>query len=424
MKKLAQALLRHRYGFILFAFLTAAALTGLVCVGYIAAFEAVAQHRLDFSRIGLWTWAVVPALFFLSSELIALISPEAAGSGLPQTIYAVQRITPETESKVLSLFSARAVTIKITAIMIAAIGAASTGPEASAVYIAAVIFTGTLRLFRRISPVDLDLRFGLIAGGAAGLAAAFNTPLAGVTFAIEELQAGYFDSIKDYVLIAILVAASVAKSLTGGLPFFGRLHGEASVPLWAALSLGVLGGLLGGLLSKMLVTGWNWVHTMRTRLGRRLFALGCGIVMVALAWVAGESVFGPGNHEARALVLGESGPLSFAAPLAKLLATAVTQWAGVPGGTFAPCLSIGAGVGGRFGELFGLFLPGCALLGMAAFLSGTIQAPITAFVIIFEMTDDDPLFLSIMLASLVAYMVARLIRAPHLYHQLAAAYDK
>jgi len=96
--------------------------------------------------------------------------------------------------------------------------------------------------------------------------------------------------------------------------------------------------------------------------------------------------------------------------------------AGLAGGIFAPCLAIGAALGANAGHFAGISAETCAIVGMAAFLSGTIQAPVTSFVIIFEMTGDHRMLLPVMLASVISFIVARLLGAEHLYKGLAENY--
>jgi H+/Cl- antiporter ClcA len=101
----------------------------------------------------------------------------------------------------------------------------------------------------------------------------------------------------------------------------------------------------------------------------------------------------------------------------------LTFWSGIAGGIFAPCLAIGAAIGSDIGTLMHVPIASCALVGMAGFLSGTIQAPITSFVIIFEMTGHHQMLLPVMLASLIGFMVARLLGAEHLYQALCVNYE-
>ncbi len=105
-------------------------------------------------------------------------------------------------------------------------------------------------------------------------------------------------------------------------------------------------------------------------------------------------------------------------------ATLLTYWSGIAGGIFAPCLSMGAGLGADIGSWLGSPVATCAMIGMAAFLAGAIQAPMTSFVIIFEMTGHHQMLLPVMLASLIAVFTARIFGAKHLYQTLAASYGE
>ena len=144
--------------------------------------------------------------------------------------------------------------------------------------------------------------------------------------------------------------------------------------------------------------------------------------LLAIAYVAGTQTLGPGNRIAKQLLESESGDGMLLFPFAKMATTLFTYWSGIAGGIFAPCLSMGAALGSTLGTHLHEAVPTCALLGMAAFLSGTIQAPMTSFVIIFEMTGHHQMLLPIMLASLLAFMTARLLGAAHFYQTLAAKY--
>src|SRR3989338_6189927 len=142
-------------------------------------------------------------------------------------------------------------------------------------------------------------------------------------------------------------------------------------------------------------------------------------MLLAIAAVSQADVLGPGNHAAQALVRGDHGFWALIFPLEKIATTLLTYWSGIAGGIFAPALSIGSAMGADIGCWMGISTASCALVGMAAFLSGAIQAPITSFVIIFEMTGHHDMLLPIMLASLLAFIVARLLKTKHLYQTLS-----
>ena len=422
-KALFQAFSKHRYGFTLVAYLTAAVLTGLGCVLFMWAFEFVLSHRLDWNSIGWLSYLSTPLLLLLAVELIRRAAPCADGTGIPQVICAVEHLSPKTEQALAPLTSPRTMIIKIAAILIALLAGASTGREGPTVHIAACIFIGILMLFRRITGFEFDLPSAAVAGGAAGLAAAFNTPLAGITFAIEELSINYFADVKDFVIMAIVVSAIAAQSMYGEFNYFGKLLEPQGIPLYAVLLIGLAGGLLGASFSTAILEGKAFLSRRQQSWRRYVIPIMLAVALVVVARLMSSDVLGPGNKIAQFLTQGNYAKWVPVFPAGKLLATLLTYWSGIAGGIFAPSLSIGAGLGASIGNWLGVSTASCALIGMAAFLSATIQAPITAFVIIFEMTGHHQMLVPIMLASVVAFMVARLLGAKHLYQSLSTNYQ-
>ena len=420
--ELYQKLLRHRYGLRIFIFLAASALTGAACVLFMRAFEWVLHRQLNQESIGAWCWLTTPLLFMTAILLIRYLAPKADGAGIPQTIFAAKYLNSESAPRLSSLVSFRTMSVKILALLIAVWAGASTGREGPTVHVAACLFFGIVYALHKLFKLPFDMRSAVVAWGAAGLAAAFNTPLAGVTFAIEELSSDYFASMKDAVLMAIIVAGLAAKSLTGEYLYFGHMGQTETVSFWAMLAVGFSGGALGALFSTALLEGRRYVLRFQ---GWKLY-----VVPVLLAWallaVAAFShlkgILGPGNLAAQDYIQGDNTGTAGLFLISKISATLFTYWSGIAGGIFAPCLSMGSAVGALLGPWLHSSVSACAVIGMAAFLSGAIQAPITAFVIIFEMTGRHQMLLPIMLASLVGFMTARFAGAKHLYQALASFY--
>lgn len=420
--RLTRYFLDHRYGFSLFIYITAAIFTGVSCVVFMRLFDFVLRHSLTFQTVGRWCWVTTPILFLIAVEMIRKFAPLAAGTGIPQTIFASQHLSPDTEQELMPLVSLKTMTVKIVTLLLGVWACASTGREGPSVHVATCVFMGVVLFFRRWMGFKFDHRSVVVAGGAAGLAAAFNTPLAGLTFAIEELNTDQFASMKEFVLMAIIVAAIAAKSLTGEYAYFGKLLEPEGVPLLATLLIGIAGGVAGAFFSTALIKGTKAFGRFRETRYRWLVPVGLSLALLVLGAWTGENVFGPGNQAAQTLTRGEFGLWVVWFPLTKMAATLFTYWSGMAGGIFAPSLSIGSALGATLGHTLNVSVASCALIGMAAFLSGTIQAPITSFVIIFEMTGHHQMLLPIMLGSLSAFMVARLLGADHLYQTLAEQY--
>jgi H+/Cl- antiporter ClcA len=260
-----------------------------------------------------------------------------------------------------------------------------------------------------------------IAGGAAGVSAAFNTPLAGVAFAIEELAAAYEQRLAMLVMAAVMISGFVSLSLSGDYVYFGTVSETLPVlrALVIAVAAGVVGGALGGGFSRILLDGAKWIRPIRTR--PVAAAMVCGLIVAAVGVISGGLTWGTGYAAARTLVEGGRQPLVFAP--AKLLATIATSLSGVPGGIFAPSLAVGAGVGGWLGALFPHDAGGpVAILCMIAYFTGVVRAPLTAVVIVSEMTADRAMLMPLFAAAIVADAVAKLISPERLYHGLAKGF--
>ncbi len=291
------------------------------------------------------------------------------------------------------------------------------------------VAAGVMHAARRWLPVrtGVSAQGLLVAGGAAGIAAAFNTPLGGVMFAIEELTRRPEQRSSGLLIAGIVLAGLVAASLKGDEAYFGVIHvSELSLSLLLpglllAIGSGVLGGLFSRLLVASLVGQGSDAFSRWRRLRPLSFALACGLAVAVLGVVTEGATFGSGYGHTRGLLQGEHLGSWLYAPL-KLFATWLTAWAGVPAGIFAPSLAIGAAWGADVAAWIGntAAAPALIALGMAGFLAAATQAPLTAFIIVMEMVDGHGMVLSLMACALIASGVARLL-SPPLYATLARA---
>jgi len=357
---------------------------------------------------------LTPLGFALAIWLTRTLFPNAQGSGIPQVIAARHIREPDAQNALVSL---RVALGKILVMVIGLLFGASTGREGPTVQVGAAI----MFWLRRFSPQrEPEL---LLAGAAAGVSAAFNTPLAGIVFAIEELGRSFETKTSGLLIGSVIAAGLTSIAVVGDYAYFG--YTSVTIPLgpaWLAVILcGALGGLAGGLFGRIVVaaaTGFPGIAGRVMKDHPVAFALVCGLG-VALCGVAGNgSVFGTGYEEARAIIHGDSADLTFG-PL-KFVATVLSALSGIPGGIFAPSLAIGAGLGSDLSPLFGSIPIGAlALLGMVAYLTGVVQAPLTSFVIVMEMTNDHALVIPLMAAALIAQFASRTVSREGLYHALA-----
>ena len=306
---------------------------------------------------------------------------------------------------------------KVVLLMVGLLCGASIGREGPTVQVGASIMFAVGRLSPR-------RQAGLIlAGAGGGVSAAFNTPLAGIVFAIEEMSRSFEARTSGVIIGGVIAAGITSLALQGDYTYFGTSHASLTVLQgWLAVPiLGVLGGLLGGGFSRVLILFGGVLPGWAGRaMGRHpvVFAGLCGLVVAVCGLLSDGAAFGTGYTQARALVQGRVG------------------WALVrdfeaggdggffdqrdPGGIFAPSLAVGAGLGANVAAL----LPGSpaealVVLGMVAYFAGVVQAPITAFVIVAEMTNDHALVVPLMLTALIAYASSRLVCPEGVYHALA-----
>jgi H+/Cl- antiporter ClcA len=397
----------------------AATVAGAVAVGLIAiGFARTADWAsMLFDRLSaslLWLpLLMTPAGFVALVWMTRRFAPAARGSGIPQIIAA--RNDPEAATA--SLASLRTSGFKAVLTAGALMIGASVGREGPTVQLGAAAMAFMHRLLK--VPVTASV---LIGGAAAGVAAAFNTPLAGVAFAIEELASAYEQRMTLLVMTAVLIAGMTSQSIAGDYVYFGVVR--QTLPLASVLMLapiaGILGGVGGGLFSRALL----WLSrdgSSRLSGGRPLVVAGVCGVTVAVIGVGTGLTWGTGYSAARTMIDGSHAPIWFG--LAKFVTTLATAAAGLPGGIFAPSLATGAGVGNVVHVLFPAQPIGAVvLLGMVAYFTGVVRAPLTAVIILSETTATHGLLLPLLATALIAEGAASLVSRERLYHGLAAGF--
>ena len=397
-----------------------AVIVGAVAAGY--AFVADYAQKLfsDFVTYSSFLPLILsPVIFAIAAWLTARFCPGAVGSGIPQAIAARVAQAPEERRYLLG---PRIIIGKILFTTLGLLGGASIGREGPTVQVGAAI----LYLGASFGKVNAETSRSLIlAGAAAGVAAAFNTPLAGIVFAIEEMARAFEHRYSGVVLTAIVLAGASSLSILGNYSYFGFADGGFSLSRdWLVVVIvGGVGGLLGGLFSKILTDGAPRLYAMFKNRGLfhpALFAGLCGLIIAGLGYATHGATYGSGYAQANALLHGESTG-SWGYTIAKFFATAISGFSGLPGGIFSPSLSVGAGLGASMAPWFpSTPVAGVVLLGMTAYFAGVTQAPITAFIIVLEISGRQSLPVPLIAASVIAVAVSRIICPVSLYHALAS----
>jgi H+/Cl- antiporter ClcA len=395
-----------------------AVLVSLVAIAFAAASDAASAAFVDLVRERPYlALAISPAGLVLSVLLTMRVFPGAQGSGIPQVIASMHIQEPEVVARVLSL---RIAFGKVLLTLLGLLSGASIGREGPTVQVGASVMRALGTRMRL--PAAEAQRTLVLAGGAAGIAAAFNTPLAGVVFAIEELSHSFEARTSGTVLTAVIISGIATLSLVGNYAYFGTTGAQFDLgSAWLAVILcGVAGGALGGLFSECLIRFASGAITVRWFAPRPLlFAALCGLLIAGIGLISGGATYGTGYDQARSMVEGKA-DLPTAFFVLKLAATTISYLSGIPGGIFAPSLAVGAGLGHSLSSL----MPGSpagavVLLGMVGYFAGVVQAPITATIIVLEMTENQRMTIPLMATAMLAFGVSRMICHRPLYGALA-----
>ncbi len=374
---------------------------------------------------------LLPALgLVLVSAIVNRWAPEARGHGVPEVVYAVKkqggRIRP------------RVAVIKALASALCIGSGGSVGREGPIVQIGCTIgsvvgqFLG-LRTER--------VRLLLACGAAAAVGGTFNAPIAGVLFALEVILGSFAARSVGLVVLSSVTSTAICRAILGNDPAFALTH-VFSLRSYAELPIYLVLGLVTGALSVLYVTTlysleeaferWRSHYAIKALIG----GLGVGLVgWIGIRFLGGRYLFGVGYDGIEAaLMLAKQGHIDWTLGagmtltamlllvLLKVLATSLTLAAGGSGGVFAPALFIGAMAGGAFGVVANVLFPSFtappgayALVGMAAVFAGSAHAPITAVLILFEMTSDYVIILPLMMAVVISYLLASGLRPDSIY---------
>jgi H+/Cl- antiporter ClcA len=401
----------------------AALLVGLVSVLYTdwSTDASTAFLRLITGHIWL-AFAITPALTVLALFLTKRWFTGSEGSGIPQVIAALHAPPTGDDTLMRRLFGVRVIVGKIGISLIGLLGGLTIGREGPTVHIGAAIMAEVRRFYPHRNP-QLERRL-LLAGAAAGLSAAFNTPLAGIIFAIEELARDFESRTNGIMITAVVFSGLTSLALAGNYLYFGQINvpenlgGAFVLPVIVSAALC---GLFGAAFNLALLRWRTWMPEWLCALRARrplIYALILGLAVAALGVGTHGETWGSGYDQARHLLTG-SAPLSEGYAIAKWGAMVVTYMAGIPGGLFSPSLSIGAGLAQWVHAAFS-WAPMAAVIAlcMTGYLAAVTQSPITSFVIVMEMTNGTGMVIPMMATALVASRISAFFTPP-LYEALA-----
>lgn len=405
---------------------------GSLIVGVIAVFYAqlfaFAEYlgKQIFSHSPWLVFILTPACFITAWLVVQMISPFARGSGIPQIIAALEITGSEHQKKISFLTGGRIIFAKIISSSIMVFGGGAVGREGPTIQIAGAVFRWVGRLLPAHWPKSSE-RVMILTGSAAGLAAAFNTPLGGIVFAIEELSKSHFGSFRTSLLTAVIIAGMTAQMLLGPYLYLG--YPQVSGLIFSMTSLvflvAVITGVAGGIFSRIIVNMLAVKKRIKNFRSQVLFITGLAAALATIAYFVTPSILGSGKETMISLLFHENERSDMFLSPARFIGPLLSFTSGAAGGVFAPALSAGAAIGSAFSSFFVLTpqqVNVLVLAGMVGFLTAVTRSPFTSSILVLEMTDRHSLIFFLMLAGLISYASAWLVDKHPLYEKLKEGY--
>jgi H+/Cl- antiporter ClcA len=408
-------------------FWIASVFTGLAAVLYTKLF--IGAEKITALIITNHTWPLfilTPICFVVAWWLVQRFAPYSRGSGIPQVMAAIQMSSPKTNHLVDKLLSIRIIFIKVVSSLVMAVGGGAIGREGPTIQISASIYKIVYQLLPKWWP-KIAKKNMIVTGAAAGLAAAFNTPLGGIVFAIEELTKTHFSYYKTAIFSSVIIAGLSAQAFLGPYLYLGypKLDGLSSSIFFGVAVVAIMAGLLGSGMSKIILFILAWKAKFKFKYHHALFVIGCAFVMAFLAFFVDKQVLGSGKDLMQTTLFTSDKYVRWYIPLLRIAGPLLSFTTGAAGGIFAPALGAGASVGSLVASWFHVSDIDTNMLilsGMVGFLTGVTRSPFTSVILVLEMTNRHNVIFHLILAGMIASLVSVLIDKHSLYDHLKTQY--
>ncbi|MCF8450987.1 MAG: chloride channel protein [Taibaiella sp.] len=408
-------------------FWIASLITGIVAVVYAKLFSLAEEFSATIAHKTGWVlFILTPTCFVVAWWLVKRFAPNSKGSGIPQVMAAIELSTPRHNQYVDTLLSIKIVLVKILSSILMVFGGGAVGREGPTIQIAGSIFWKVNQLLPKNWP-KISKKNMIMTGAAAGLAAAFNTPLGGIVFAVEELAKTHINYFKTAVFTAVIIAGLTAQGILGPYLYLGypRVDHLTRFIFLYVIIVAVFAGALGTLMSKLIIHILAWKAKNNTKYMELIYAIVAGLIIASVAYFLDAGILGSGKKEMSDVLFSENKYGGWQQSLLRIIGPALTFTTGAAGGIFAPSLSAGAAVGSLAAHAFSLSDTNANLLilsGMVAFLTGVTRSPFTSAILVLEMTDRHNVIFHLLLAGIVSSMISGMLQRRSLYTHLENGY--
>lgn len=366
---------------------------------------------------------IAPMGFVLSWWLVKEFAPNAKGSGIPQVMAAVELANPKEHRKIRSLLSLKIIIFKIISSVVLVIGGGAVGREGPTIQIAGSVFRKVNEYLPDWWP-KISKKNMIMTGAAAGLAAAFNTPLGGIVFAVEELSKTHINYFKTALFTAVIIAGLTAQTLAGSYLYLGypKTNDVSLMVMFPIMLVAATAGIMASQLSVIMlkINGWK-KKTLKTDRANIVFLIICALIIASIAYFINREILGSGKEIMERVLFIKDKHEDWYVPILRMLGPALSFTSGGAGGIFAPALTAGASIGSVISGAIHL-TPNetnvVVLGGMVAFLTGITRAPFTSAIIVLEMTDRHSLIFHLMLAGMFSSIASILVSRHSLYDVL------
>lgn len=408
-------------------FWIASLITGLIAVFYARLFAWAEGVGISILHIHKWfIFILAPVCFMIARLLVRQFSPYARGSGIPQVMAAIELANPKENKQVNKLLNIKVIIIKMLSSMLMVIGGAAVGREGPTIQIAGTVFRKINEWMPKSWP-KISKKNMILTGAAAGLAAAFNTPLGGIVFAVEELAKTHISYFKTAIFTAVIIAGLTAQALLGpylylGYPDVTNLSGYI---LLVVAGVAFICGAGGAYMSQLILDLMAWKKKRKNISADILFSLGVAVIISIIAYFINDGILGSGKEQMSRILFTTDKYAGWQLPIARIIGPILCFSTGSAGGVFAPALGAGATIGSFIAGLLHLAAANTNILvlaGMVGFLTGVTRSPFTSAILVLEMTDRHAVIFHLMLAGMVASIAASLISKHSFYDHLKHQY--